>query len=103
MYLHDAPSASKKPYCYSYDLTRLATEGLFFLKNYNNEPPQHLDTFNDDFVEYVSWNANRTSGAVGAADYLIWSWYFWNKDKEAGKFWEKHNGEFVDCSNKARE
>lgn len=103
-YLHDAPSASMKPYCYSYDLTRLAKEGLFFLRNnYNNEPPQHLDTFNDDFVEYVSWNANRTSGAVGAADYLIWSWYFWNKDKEAGKFWEKHGDKFVDCSNKARE
>lgn len=102
-YLHDAPSASFKPYCYSYDLTRLANEGLFFLENnYNNEPPKHLDTFNDDFVEFVSWNANRSSGAVGAADYLIWSWYFWNKDKEAGMFWEKHGNEFIDASDKAR-
>ena len=33
-YLHDAPSATYMPYCYAYDLTRLATEGLFFLKNY---------------------------------------------------------------------
>lgn len=103
-YLHDASTASQKPYCYSYDLTRLATEGLFFLSdNYNNEPPRHLDTFNDDFVEFVSWNANRTSGAVGAADYLIWSWYFWNKDKQNGKFWEKQGDKFIDASEKARE
>lgn len=62
-YLHDCASASQKPYCYSYDLSRLATEGLFFLgERYNNEPPQHLDTFNDDFVEFVSWNCHRTSG-----------------------------------------
>ena len=101
-YLHDSASASQKPYCYSYDLTRLAKEGLFFLNKYNNEPPQHLDTFNDDFVEFVSWNANRTSGAVGAADYLIWSWYFWDKDKRNGKFWEKHGDEFIDASEQAR-
>lgn len=102
-YLHDCASASQKPYCYSYDLSRLATEGLFFLgERYNNEPPQHLDTFNDDFVEFVSWNCHRTSGAVGCADYLIWSWYFWDRDKRSGKYYEKINGDFIDCSDKAR-
>ena len=29
-YLHDAPTSTYLPYCYAYDLTRLATEGLFF-------------------------------------------------------------------------
>jgi len=43
-YLHDSWSATYMPYCYSYDLSRLATEGLFFLKNYNNQPPKHLTT-----------------------------------------------------------
>lgn len=61
-YLHNAPSSTMKPYCFSYDLTRLATEGLFFLNNYNNKPPKHLDSFNEMFIEYVSWNCNRTSG-----------------------------------------
>lgn len=71
-YLHDSASASQKSYCYSYDLTRLANEGLFFLSgNYNNEPPKHLDTFNDDFVEFVSWNANRTSGIKRCALMLL--------------------------------
>lgn len=61
-YIHDAPSTSYLPYCYAYDLTRLATEGLFFLKNYNNQPPKHLTTFIDDVIEYISYMSNRSSG-----------------------------------------
>lgn len=61
-YLHDASSTSYLPYCYAYDLTRLATEGLFFLPHYNHVPPKHLTTFVDDFIEYVSYMCNRTSG-----------------------------------------
>lgn len=48
--------------CYAYDLTRLATEGLFFLKNYNNQAPKHLTTFMDDVIEYISYMSNRSSG-----------------------------------------
>ena len=35
-YLNDAPTSSFFSYCWANDLTRLATEGLFFLKGYNN-------------------------------------------------------------------
>lgn len=83
-YLHDASSASFLPYCYAYDLTRLATEGLFFLKNYNNQPPKHLTTFMDDVIEYISYMSNRSSGAVGIPNVLIWTYYFWKKDCENG-------------------
>lgn len=79
-YLHDAPSTTYLPYCYAYDLTRLATEGLFFLKNYNNQPPKHLTTFLDDVIEYISYFSNRSSGAVGVPNILIWTYYFWKKD-----------------------
>lgn len=79
-YLHDAPSATYKPYCYAYDLTRLAKEGLFFLGNYNAEPPKHLETFIDDTIEYISFMSNRSSGAVGIPNILIWTYYFWRKD-----------------------
>lgn len=85
-YLHDAPSATYKPYCYAYDLTRLATEGLFFLSNYNAQPPKHLTTYFDDVVEFVSYMCNRSSGAVGLPNLLIWSFYFWKKDCETGYF-----------------
>ena len=83
-YLHDAPSTTYLPYCYAYDLTRLAEEGLFFLKNYNNQPPKHLTTFVDDVIEYISYMSNRSSGAVGIPNVLIWTYYFWKKDCESG-------------------
>ena len=72
--------------CYAYDLTRLATEGLFFLKNYNAQPPKHLSTYFDDVIEYVSYMCNRSSGAVGLPNLLVWSFYFWKKDCENGYF-----------------
>lgn len=83
-YLHDASSSTYMPYCYAYDLTRLATEGLFFLSNYNNQPPKHLTTFMDDVIEYISYMSNRSSGAVGIPNILVWTYYFWKKDCETG-------------------
>lgn len=83
-YLHDFPSTTYVPYCYAYDLSRLATEGLFFLKNYNSQPPKHLTTFIDDVIEFISFMSNRSSGAVGIPNILVWTFYFWKKDVESG-------------------
>ena len=83
-YLHDFPSTTYVPYCYAYDLSRLATEGLFFLKNYNSQPPKHLTTFIDDVIEFISFMSNRSSGAVGIPNILVWTFYFWKKDCENG-------------------
>lgn len=79
-YMHDFPSATYKSYCYAYDLTRLAKEGLFFLDDYNNEAPKHLTTFLDDVIEFISFMSNRTSGACGIPNVLLWVMYFWKKD-----------------------
>lgn len=81
-YLHDFPSTTFIPYCYAYDLTRLATQGLFFLTNYNAQPPKHLTTFLDDVIEYISYMSNRSSGAVGIPNILVWTYYFWKRDCE---------------------
>ena len=83
-YLHDFPSTTYVPYCYAYDLGRLAREGLFFLKNYNSQPPKHLTTFIDDVIEYISFMSNRSSGAVGIPNILVWTYYFWKRDCETG-------------------
>ncbi len=85
-YLHDAPSTTYTPYCYAYDLGRLAREGLFFMNNYNNKPAKHLTTFTDDVIEYVSFMCNRSSGAVGIPNILVWTMYFWKKDIESGYY-----------------
>ena len=98
-YLNDSTTASFFPYCWANDLTRLATEGLFFLnteyevngekklrKAYNNVAPKHLGTYFDDVIEFVSFLSNRQSGAVGLPNVLIWAWYFWHKDIEDGYY-----------------
>lgn len=81
-YLHDAASSTMKPYCYAYDLERLVNEGLYFIDNFNNQPPKHLVTYTDFVGEFVSWASNRTSGACGLPSFLIYSFYFWKKDVE---------------------
>lgn len=83
-YLNDSTTASYFPYCWANDFTRLATDGLFFLTNYNYQPPKHLTTYFDDVIEFVSFLSNRQSGAVGMPNVLIWAWYFWKKDVEEG-------------------
>lgn len=85
-YLNDSTTASYFPYCWANDLTRLATEGLFFLDSYNNQAPRHLTTYFDDVIEFVSFLSNRQSGAVGLPNVLIWAWYFWRKDVEDGYY-----------------
>lgn len=85
-YLNDSTTASYFPYCWANDLTRLATEGLFFLENYNNQAPRHLTTYFDDVIEFVSFLTNRQSGAVGLPNVLIWAWWFWKRDVENGYY-----------------
>ena len=98
-YLNDSSTASLFPYCWANDLTRLATEGLFFLnshvtvgdevidiKRYNNEGPKHLTTYFDDVIEFISFLSNRQSGAVGLPNVIVWAYYFWKKDCENGYY-----------------
>lgn len=85
-YLNDSTTASYFPYCWANDFTRLATEGLFFLNNYNYKAPRHMTTYFDDVIEFVSFLSNRQSGAVGMPNILIWAWYFWKKDVEDGYY-----------------
>ena len=85
-YLNDSTTASYFPYCWANDLTRLAKEGLFFLDNYNNQPPKHLTTYFDDLIELTAYLSNRQSGAVGLPNALVWAWYFWQKDVKEGYY-----------------
>lgn len=80
LYLHDANTSTFFPYCYAYDLSRLAEEGQFFQENYNNCPPKHLDTFIDFVKEYISYSSNRTSGACGLPNVIPYMYYFWRED-----------------------
>ena len=82
LYLHDANTSSFVHYCFAYDLKDLAEKGLFFIDNFNAEPPRHLETFVDFVKEFVSWTCNRSSGAVGLPNLIPYMYYFWKKDCE---------------------
>jgi Oxygen-sensitive ribonucleoside-triphosphate reductase len=86
LYLHDFHSSTMVPYCYAYDIERLVTEGLFFVENFNCQPPKHLNTFTDFVGEFVSWTCNRSAGAVGLPSFLVYSYWFWKKDVENGYY-----------------
>ena len=84
LYIHDADTATFLHYCFAYDLKDLAEKGLFFLNNFNYEAPKHLSTFVDFVKEFISFAANRSSGAVGLPNLIPYMYYFWKKDCENG-------------------
>ena len=86
LYMHDSHNASFIPYCYAYDLTDLAEKGLFFLDNFNSEPPRHLGTFIDFVKEFISYAATRSSGAVGLPNLIPYMYYFWSRDVKNGYY-----------------
>lgn len=88
LYMHDADTSTFKPYCYAYDLKRLAEEGLFFIENFHNEPPHHLGTFIDFVKEFINYCSNRTSGACGLPNLVPYMYYFWSRDVEKGYYTE---------------
>jgi len=84
LYMHDADTSTYIHYCFAYDLKDVAERGLFFLNNFNAEPPRHLSTFVDFVKEYISFAANRSSGAVGLPNLIPYMYYFWKRDCENG-------------------
>ena len=83
LYMHDANTTSFVHYCFAYDLKDLAEKGLYFIDNFNAEPPKHLETFVDFVKEFVSWACNRSSGAVGLPNLVPYMYYFWKQDCDA--------------------
>lgn len=86
LYLHDAATSTYVPYCFAYDIKDLVEKGLYFIENFNAQPPKHLVTYTDFVGEFVSWTSNRTSGACGLPSFLVYSYYFWKKDVENGYY-----------------
>ena len=84
LYMHDADTSTYIHYCFAYDLKDLAERGLYFLNNFNSEPPQHLSTFVDFVKEFISFTSNRSSGACGLPNLIPYMYYFWDKDCRTG-------------------
>lgn len=80
IFIHNSSDISFRPYCFNYDLSDLATKGMFFIGNLKTGPAQHLSTFCDHLLEFISWVSNRQSGAAGIANVLMWLFWYWKKD-----------------------
>ena len=80
LYLHDADTSTFIHYCFAYDLKQLAEKGLEFMPNFNPKPPKHYGTFINFVREFVKFNSNRSSGAVGLPNLIPYLYYFWKKD-----------------------
>lgn len=87
LYLHDANTSTFIPYCFAYDISKLAEEGLFYLDRHRKpEPPKHLETFVDFVKEFINFTSNRTSGACGLPNLIPYMYYFWLKDVKSGHY-----------------
>lgn len=92
LYMHDAPSTTFKHYCFAYDLKDLAEKGLYFIEGLNALPANHLTTFIDFVKEFISYAANRSSGAVGLPNLIPYMYYFWKKDIDSDYLGIKTSG-----------
>lgn len=86
IFIHNASDISFRPYCFNYDLEKLATKGMFFIGNITTTPAKHLTTFLDHLLEFISWTSNRQSGATGIANALMWLYWFWKNDVSNGHY-----------------
>ena len=89
LYEHDSHLSSYLPYCFAFSVKPIVEKGLFFLDEMKANAPQHWDTFNHHILEFISYATNQQAGAVGIPDYLIYAYYFYNKDVEDYKYTEE--------------
>ena len=82
IFIHNSADISFRPYCFNYDLEKLATKGMYFIDNLKTKPAKHLSTFCDHVLEFISYSSNRQSGAAGIANVLMWFFWFWKNDVE---------------------
>lgn len=99
IYMHDFNTSTFIPYCFAYDIKDIVERGLFFVNNYNAEPPKHLDSFIQILMEGIAFLARRQAGAVGLPNLIPYLYYFWRKDKDANYLgitdWEKYKRQHI--------
>lgn len=86
IYMHDFNTSSFLPYCFAYDIKDIVEKGLFFIENYNAQPPKHLDSFVQILMEAVAFLSRRQSGAVGLPNLIPYLYYFWSRDVQNGYY-----------------
>ena len=86
LYEHDSHLSSYCSYCFAFSLKNIVNNGLYFLNEMKAGAPKHWDTFNHHVLEFISYATNMQAGAVGIPDYLIYAYYFYQKDVKGYKY-----------------
>jgi len=81
IYIHDLSKCILTPYCYSISVEPILAEGLPYYPHFKSKPPKRLDSFISQLIEYTSYVANRTRGAIGIPDLILALTYFVKKSK----------------------
>lgn len=66
------------PYCYSFDLTKMITDGLdFFTGNMKIKAPKRVDSFISLFIQATAYISNQIMGASAYPNFfLILDWFY---------------------------
>jgi len=79
IYIHDLSKCILLPYCYSISVEPILAEGLPYYQHFKSKPPKRLDSFISQLIEFTSFVANRTRGAIGIPDLILALTYFVKK------------------------
>jgi len=80
IYIHDLSKNILMPYCYSISVEPILAEGLTYYPHFKSKPPKRLDSFIAQLIEFTSYVANRTRGAIGIPDLILGLTYFVKKE-----------------------
>ena len=81
IYIHDLSKNILIPYCYSISVEPILAEGLTYYPHFKSKPPKRLDSFIAQLIEFTSYVANRTRGAIGIPDLILALTYFVKKER----------------------
>ena len=72
-------------YCYSFDLTKLVTDGLdFFGGQFEIKKPKRIETFINLVIQATAYISNQITGAIAYPNFFLYMDYFLRKDKDFG-------------------
>jgi len=81
LHIHDLSKLILLPYCYSISTEPIMDQGLPYYPHFKSKPPKRLDSFIAQLIEFTSYVANRTRGAIGIPDLILPLTYYVKKQK----------------------
>ena len=73
-----------KPYCYSFSLHEVVTNGLTFIKKVKISQPKHVSSYINHVIQFLAFASNQIAGAAAFPDFFVYLDWFcridWKED-----------------------